>query len=53
MAGMTISVSSVDEIMPPIIGTAMRRSNSNKSKAAMLLGIGRTTLIDKLRKLGM
>jgi DNA-binding NtrC family response regulator len=36
-----------------LIGTAMRRSNSNKSKAAMLLGIGRTTLIDKLRKLGM
>jgi len=36
-----------------LIGTAMRRSKSNKSKAAMLLGIGRTTLIDKLRKLGM
>jgi DNA-binding NtrC family response regulator len=36
-----------------LIGTAMRRSNSNKSKAAMMLGIGRTTLIDKLRKLGM
>ena len=36
-----------------LIGTAMRRSNSNKSKAAMILGIGRTTLIDKLRKLGL
>ncbi|HEX7500584.1 MAG TPA: sigma-54 dependent transcriptional regulator [Polyangia bacterium] len=36
-----------------LIGTAMRRSNSNKSKAAIMLGIGRTTLIDKLRKLGM
>jgi len=36
-----------------LIGTAMRRANNNKSKAAVLLGIGRTTLIDKLRKLGM
>jgi transcriptional regulator with GAF, ATPase, and Fis domain len=36
-----------------LIGTAMRRSANNKSKAAVLLGIGRTTLIDKLRKLGM
>lgn len=36
-----------------LIGTAMRRSSNNKSKAAVLLGIGRTTLIDKLRKLGM
>jgi len=36
-----------------LIGTAMRRSNGNKSKAAVMLGIGRTTLIDKLRKLGM
>lgn len=36
-----------------LIGTAMRRSNHNKSKAAVLLGIGRTTLIDKIRKLGM
>jgi DNA-binding NtrC family response regulator len=36
-----------------LIGTAMRRSNNNKSKAAMMLGIGRTTLIDKLHKLGM
>jgi transcriptional regulator with GAF, ATPase, and Fis domain len=35
-----------------LIGTAMRRANHNKSKAAILLGIGRTTLIDKLRKLG-
>jgi two-component system, NtrC family, response regulator AtoC len=35
-----------------LIGTAMRRSNNNKSKAAVLLGIGRTTLIDKLHKLG-
>jgi DNA-binding NtrC family response regulator len=35
-----------------LIGTAMRRSNNNKSKAAILLGIGRTTLIDKLHKLG-
>ena len=35
-----------------LIGTAMRRSNNNKSKAAILLGIGRTTLIDKIRKLG-
>jgi DNA-binding NtrC family response regulator len=36
-----------------LIGTAMRRANNNKSKAAVLLGIGRTTLIDKLRKLGI
>jgi DNA-binding NtrC family response regulator len=36
-----------------LIGTAMRRSSNNKSKAAIILGIGRTTLIDKLRKLGM
>ena len=36
-----------------LIGTAMRRFSNNKSKAAVLLGIGRTTLIDKLRKLGM
>jgi len=36
-----------------LIGTAMRRSANNKSKAAVLLGIGRTTLIDKLRKLGI
>ena len=36
-----------------LIGTAMRRATGNKSKAAMMLGIGRTTLIDKLRKLGM
>jgi two-component system response regulator HydG len=36
-----------------LIGAAMRRTANNKSKAAMLLGIGRTTLIDKLRKLGM
>lgn len=36
-----------------LIGTAMRRSNNNKSKAATMLGIGRTTLIDKLHKLGM
>jgi two-component system, NtrC family, response regulator AtoC len=36
-----------------LIGTAMRRSANNKSKAAVLLGIGRTTLIDKIRKLGM
>jgi two-component system response regulator AtoC len=36
-----------------LIGTAMRRTSNNKSKAAVLLGIGRTTLIDKLRKLGM
>jgi DNA-binding NtrC family response regulator len=36
-----------------LIGTAMRRSENNKSKAAILLGIGRTTLIDKLKKLGI
>jgi DNA-binding NtrC family response regulator len=36
-----------------LIGTAMRRSANNKSKAAILLGIGRTTLIDKLKKLGV
>jgi DNA-binding NtrC family response regulator len=36
-----------------LIGTAMRQANNNKSKASVLLGIGRTTLIDKLRKLGI
>ena len=36
-----------------LIGAAMRRSANNKSKAARLLGIGRTTLIDKLRKLSV
>jgi DNA-binding NtrC family response regulator len=36
-----------------LIGTAMRRTDNNKSKAALLLGIGRTTLIDKLHKLGI
>lgn len=34
-----------------LIATAMRRAGNNKSKAALLLGIGRTTLIDKIRKL--
>ena len=34
IAGMTINVSSVEEIMPPIIGTAMRCMISDRSLAA-------------------
>ena len=43
----------VDRFERALIGTAMRQSGNNKSKAAVLLGIGRTTLIDKIRKLGL
>ena len=43
----------VDRFERALIGTAMRQTGNNKSKAAVLLGIGRTTLIDKIRKLGL
>jgi DNA-binding NtrC family response regulator len=42
----------VERFERAMIATAMRRAGNNKSKAAVLLGIGRTTLIDKIRKLG-
>jgi transcriptional regulator with PAS, ATPase and Fis domain len=42
----------VERFERALIATAMRRVGNNKSKAAILLGIGRTTLIDKIRKLG-
>jgi DNA-binding NtrC family response regulator len=34
-----------------LIETAMRRTGNNKAKAAIMLGIGRTTLIEKIRRL--
>ena len=43
----------VERFERALIGTAMRHAGSNKAKAANMLGIGRTTLLGKMRKLGL
>jgi DNA-binding NtrC family response regulator len=43
----------VERFERALIGTAIRHAGSNKSKAANMLGIGRTTLLGKMRKLGL
>ena len=43
----------VERFERALIGTAMRRADNNKSKAAAMLGMARTTLVDKMRKLGL
>lgn len=43
----------VERFERALIGTAMRHAGNNKSKAAAMLGMARTTLIDKMRKLGL
>ena len=35
-----------------LIETAMHRTSNNKTKAAFMLGIRRTTLLDKIRRQG-
>ena len=42
----------VERLERALIETAMRRTGNNKAKAAVMLGIGRTTLIEKIRRLG-
>jgi DNA-binding NtrC family response regulator len=41
----------VERFERALIETAMRRTGNNKAKAAVMLGIGRTTLIEKIRRL--
>ena len=43
----------VERFERALIGTAMRHAGNNKSKAAAMLGMARTTLVDKMRKLGL
>ena len=43
----------VERFERALIGTALRLAGDNKAKAAIMLGIGRTTLVDKMRKLGL
>jgi transcriptional regulator with GAF, ATPase, and Fis domain len=43
----------VERFERALIGTAMRHAGNNKSKAAAMLGMARTTLIDKMRKQGL
>jgi DNA-binding NtrC family response regulator len=40
------------EVESRMIDAAMRSAHGNKNRAAMLLGIERTTLVEKLRKRG-
>jgi two-component system, NtrC family, response regulator AtoC len=42
----------VDRFERALIETAMSRAGNNKAKAASMLGIGRTTLVEKMRRLG-
>jgi len=41
----------VERFERALIETAMHRTGNNKAKAAIMLGIGRTTLIEKIRRL--
>ena len=36
-----------------LVDQALARTNGNKNRASMLLGLNRTTLVEKLRKRGM
>jgi sigma-54 specific flagellar transcriptional regulator A len=42
----------VTELQQTLIEKAMERANGNRSLAARLLGLKRTTLIEKLRRMG-
>jgi len=41
------------ELEDAYIRAALARTQSNKKEAAKLLGLGRTTLVEKLRRRGM
>lgn len=42
----------MDEIEKDIVSEALDRANGNITQAAKLLGLNRTTLVEKRRKLG-
>jgi DNA-binding NtrC family response regulator len=44
--------SAIDDIERQLILMALERSSGNRTEAAALLGLNRTTLVEKLRKLG-
>ncbi len=43
----------IEEVELALITIAMKRSNDNCAQAAELLGINRTTLVEKRRRFGM
>jgi DNA-binding NtrC family response regulator len=49
--GISLSVA-VERFERALIETAMHRTSNNKTKAAFMLGIRRTTLLDKIRRQG-
>jgi DNA-binding NtrC family response regulator len=55
-AGLTVEElnlkSAVDTVERKLIQMALEKSNGNRTEAAALLGLNRTTLVEKLRKLG-
>ncbi|MCK6552574.1 AAA family ATPase, partial [Myxococcota bacterium] len=40
----------IDRVERELIEAALKRSNGNRTEAAALLGLNRTTLVEKLRK---
>ena len=50
--GISLSVA-VERFERALIETAMHRTSNNKTKAAVMLGIRRTTLLDKIRRQGL
>lgn len=40
----------IDRVERELIDQALKRSNGNRTEAAALLGLNRTTLVEKLRK---
>jgi len=43
----------LEQMEQALIGQALRRSGGVKSRAAALLGLGRTTLLEKMKKMGL
>lgn len=52
LAGRTLK-EKVNEIETAIILVALKRAGGNKTKAAVMMGVKRTTLIEKCRRLGI
>jgi DNA-binding NtrC family response regulator len=53
MAAETLNLRArLDEVERRVIEAALDRAEGNRTEAAALLGLNRTTLVEKLRKLG-
>ena len=51
-AGLSLTAA-VDELERELIGQALERTDWNKNRAAQLLGMNRTTLLEKIKKRGL